>query len=99
MNRIVSKKGSYTYALTESVISYEDFGTTVVFGISMYDKTRVYEAEDISPDYCFVQELFDLIVGLGLHPEHFYDVIEDYLTDHSPKVVTIKMPLNYPFIA
>lgn len=99
MNRIVCKKGMYTYTMSETTISYEEFGEIVMFGITVFDKNKIFEVEDISPDYEFVHSLFVLIVGLGLHPEHFYDVVDDYINDHSPKVVTLKMPLKHPFTA
>ena len=43
MNRIVCKKGMYTYTMSETTISYEEFGEIVMFGITVFDKNKIKE--------------------------------------------------------
>ena len=38
--------------------------------------------ENISDDFGFVKQLFDLIVEEELYPEHLNDVVEDYLLEN-----------------
>ena len=82
---ISCKKGKFTYVLAKNKINSEDFGTAVVYGISIIDKKKVTAVEDISDDFRFVHYLFDLIVEEELYPEHLNDVVEDYLFENFPK--------------
>ena len=99
MNCLINKNGRYTYVLTKTKMIYDDIGETIMFGISIIDRTRIYSVDDISPDYNFVYNLFSPIVELKLHPEHLYDVVEDYISDHSPDDFTLRMPILFPFTA
>ena len=79
------KKGKYTYVLSKSEILSEDFGIATVYGISILNKKEKTAIKDISDDFGFVKQLFDLIVEEELYPEHLNDVVEDYLFENFPK--------------
>ncbi len=99
MKALIKKSGRYTYVLTNTNIYYDGLGEITMYGISMMDRTKVYQVDDISPDYGFVYNLFVPMVELRLHPEHFYDVVEDYISDHSPDECAMSMPIKFPFTA
>ena len=96
-NKINSE--DFGYVLAKNKINSEDFGTAVVYGISIIDKKKVTAVENISDDFCFVHYLFDLIVEEELYPEHLYDVVEDFLSEKYPLIMSFKEINEHPYIA
>jgi len=96
---ISCKKGKFTYVLAKNKINSEDFGTAVVYGISIIDKKKVTAVEDISDDFRFVNYLFDLIVEEELCPKHLYDVVEDFLSETFTSIMSLKAEDEHPCIA
>ncbi len=83
MIKMCRSNGQFTYYLTSSIAVSEDFGTAIVYGISIREKNKISAVEDISDDFEFVRSLFDLIVEEKLYPEHLMDVTEDFLSENS----------------
>lgn len=81
MVRMVCKNGDYAYILSQSTIISADSGKVDVYGISIVGAEEKAEVTDVSNDFNFVLNLFDLIVEGGLYPVHLYDVVEDFLSD------------------
>ena len=88
MVRIVRKSESYIYTLSESTVISEDFGKVTVYGIFISDKFQKAEVTDISDDFNFVRSLFDSMVEGELCPEHLENVVEDFLSDGCPKIIS-----------
>ena len=82
MVRIVRKSESYIYTLSEFTVK------VTVYGISISDKFQKAEVTDISDDFNFVRSLFDLMVEGELYPEHLENVVEDFLSDGCPKIIS-----------
>ena len=59
-----------------------------VYGISISNKFQKAEVTDISDDFNFVRSLFDLMVEGELCPEHLENVVEDFLSDGCPKIIS-----------
>ena len=83
---ISCKKGKFTYVLAKNKINSEDFGTAVVYGISIIDKKKVTAVED-------------LIVEEELCPEHLYDIVEDLLSETLLSIMSLKAEDEHPYIA
>lgn len=99
MVRSVYQTGGYTYVLSKSIICTEDFGTTAVYGISIFGDEQQASVKDISDDYNYVYRLFELIIEEELYPEHLRDVVEDYLSGRLTKIIPFKATLRQPHIA
>lgn len=99
MVRLVHKNEDYIYTLSESTIHSEDFGAVKVYGISIMGENQKAEVTDISDNFRFVSNLFELIVEEELYPEHLQDVVEDFLSDCWPKIIPFKKTPESPSIA
>ena len=99
MINTVLKKGEHIYQLSESVVNSEDSGMIKVYGISIIGKDQKAEITDISDNFHFVSSLFELIADEELYPEHLYDVVEDFLSDHWPEPLPLIIASDSPSIA
>lgn len=70
----------YIYTLFDATIELEDYTVATVYGITISEENNSATVDDISNDFNFVLELFDMIVEGELCPEHLEDVVEDYLS-------------------
>ena len=59
----------------------------------VFQKTEV---TDISDDFNFVRSLFDLMVEGELCPEHLENVVEDFLSDGCPKIISFPKKSDDP---
>ena len=96
MVRIVRTSESYIYTLSESTVISEDFGKVTVYGIFISDKFQKAEVTDISDDFNFVRSLFDSMVEGELCPEHLENVVEDFLSDGCPKIISFPKKSDDP---
>ncbi len=96
MVKIIRKGESHIYTMLESTVISEDFDTVTVYGISIADESQKAEVTDISDNFNFVYGLFDLIVEEELYPEHLQNVVEDFLSDCCPKIISFPKSSDTP---
>ena len=96
MRKLIRTKGNYIYTLSSSVIRSEHFGAVMVYGISISGEGNCTAVEHILNDFDLVCDLFNLIVDEELYPEHLMDVIEDFLYEHSPKLLEFRCISDEP---
>ena len=60
------------------------------------NKFQKAEVTDISDDFNFVRSLFDLMVEGELCPEHLENVVEDFLSDGCPKIISFPQKSDDP---
>lgn len=99
MIRMVRNSNEYVYVLSENCFEHEEYGTVRGFGITIIGKTERVTAEDISDNFQFVNDLFDVIVEEKLYPEHLLEVIEDYLSGNYSEIIPINFYSRFPYIA
>ena len=99
MIRIARNNNEYVYILSENTCRYAGYGFTKSYSIIIIGETERVIAEDISDDFRFVRDLFDVIVEEELYPQHLLEVVEDYLSGNYPKIIPIDSKSGFSYIA